>query len=357
MAIRALRYEDLPEVAALLHAYFPGWPRDESFVAHLARVLIEHPWADDELPSLVATSSDGKIIGFIGSHVRRFNFDGRIIRGVCTSNIVVAAEHRGTAAGALLMRKMLSGPQAFSYSDQASPEVMRMWRAFGGRMDHARCYDWMLVLRPIRWIVAALRTVGAPHTYWRDVVPVGGLPVHAAGGRLLRRAYKWYPERLEGVTGERATSSAIVDALSSVTKDLRLCTEHDVEFLDHLFGEFEVMRGPLVRRLVRDAGRPVGWYAYAPRRASIARVLHVAASPRDVEAVLQELVDDAGGRGVSVLVGRMEPHLHAAVRRRLPLLGFARRPTIHTRDSELDAVLMRSSTLLSQFDGEWHVRP
>ena len=50
--IRALSRSDLPAVATLMRTFLPGPAADESY---LARVLIDGPWTDPELPSLVAT--------------------------------------------------------------------------------------------------------------------------------------------------------------------------------------------------------------------------------------------------------------------------------------------------------------
>lgn len=355
--IRALERADLPAVASLLHTYLPGWPRGEGFVRYLAAALLDHPWATDDMPSLVATQG-GEVIGFIGSQVHRFRFDDRVLRGVCTSNIVVAADHRGSAAGALLLRRALSAGQELSWSDQASTEVMRMWRAFGGRMDHVRAYDWMLVLRPARWLGRVAATAIRQRSVGRETIPVGGIPIHVAGESFVRRAYRGsYPERSPEVTGEEASVARIVEHLPTLTREARFRADYDQEYLDHHFRQVESLMGLLVRRLVLRRGDPIGWYAYLLRPRGTSRVLHIATTKADAEAVVGELVDHARSQGTAVLTGRIEPHLHWALRRRLAVLGFARQPTIHAQDPELDAVLSTSSSLLTQLDGEWYVRP
>jgi hypothetical protein len=102
-------------------------------------------------------------------------------------------------------------------------------------------------------------------------------------------------------------------------------------------------------------GRPIGWYAYLPRRSSSSRVLHLAGPERHIDAVVGELVDDAYRRGARVLAGRLEPHLDGPLRSRLAAIGLAREPVIHTRDPELKAVLATGSALLTQLDSEWFV--
>ena len=50
--IRPFERSDLPSVSRLLRANIESWWRDDEF---LSGTLLDHPWADDELRSLVAT--------------------------------------------------------------------------------------------------------------------------------------------------------------------------------------------------------------------------------------------------------------------------------------------------------------
>ena len=93
--IRELERADLPAVMTLLRANLSGFPLTEDA---LAAATLDDGWHDDELPSLVAVE-DGEVIGFIRSQVRRMQFDGRPIRGVCLSDLVVSGEHRKGAPG------------------------------------------------------------------------------------------------------------------------------------------------------------------------------------------------------------------------------------------------------------------
>jgi len=74
---------------ALLRANLSGFSLTDDA---LAAATLEDGWRDDELPSLVAVE-DGAVIGFIRSQVRRMQFDGRPIRGVCLSDLVVSPDH------------------------------------------------------------------------------------------------------------------------------------------------------------------------------------------------------------------------------------------------------------------------
>jgi hypothetical protein len=351
-AIRPLQRADLPAVADLLRTYLPGWKEASDLEGFLAGTLLDDPWADEELPSLVATADGGGVVGFIGVQVRRLRFGDRELRGVCACNCVVSADQRGSAAGAFLLRRVMNGPQDLSWSDQASYEITRMWRAFGGEVDYARICDWMLVLRPARWLAGAARGFAGRRGIGREEIPVGALPFQAAGRRLLPRAHAAADP---GVTGEDAGASEIAAAVPEITRGVSAHVAYDAAFLAHLFKQVEALRGPVVRRLVHRDGRPIGWYACVQDAPGITRVLNLSALGADADAVLAELIADSRARGTVVLSGRMEPHLLDPLRSRMAVLGFARQPTIHGRGPDMHGLLAHRPPLITQLDSEWFV--
>lgn len=344
--IRPLQKTDLPTVAALLRAHLPGWRLSESV---LSGIMLDHPWADEELPSLVAIDEDDEVIGFVGAHVRRMRLDGQPIRAVCATHVVVAPDSRAGAAGFHLLGRILRGPQDVSFSDSATDAVMSIWRTLGGYVDYARTCDWMLVLQRGRWFRGVMRAVARRQPVGRTLVPVGALPFQALGRRLLPGEH---PETPPDVAGEPITAAAIIEHLPALTSRLRLAVEYDEQHLDHLFLQVESFWGPVVRRLVRRGERPIGWYAYVPRPGGASRVLHLAALERQAGAVLAELVTHAKAEGSAVLTGRGEPHLMEPLSRRFAVFGVARRPILHTKNPELAAVLATDSSLLTRLDGE-----
>lgn len=348
-----MQRDDLPEVADLVGDNLPGWAPEGEIPEFLASTLIDDPWSDEELPSLVGIGNGDDLTGFVASQVRRFQLGERRLRGICVSHVVVAEDQRAGPTGALLMRRLFKGSQDFTYSDSASVEMVRMWRALGGHMDYPRACDWMIVLRPIRWLSAVSATaLHRRRTVGRGEVPVGALPFQAAGPRFVRRAFPPLPP---GVTGEDAGTETIVELLPELTKGVKLRADYDVEFLGHLSGLVESLFGELIRRVVRRDGRPVGWYAMAPSSGGVTRVLHVAFRGSDGDAVVGELVQHARESGRTVITGRLEPHLLVPLRHRFAVLGFARQPVIHAPDPEIRATLGTSGALLTQLDSEWFV--
>jgi hypothetical protein len=347
--IRPFQPEDLPGATPLVRSISLDWLPDGDIEAFLRRTILDDPWRDEELPSLVATEKSGEILGFIGSQVRRFRSGERELRGVCPSHLVVVQDGRAGAAGALLARRLLNAGQDFSFSDTASDDVVRIWRTFGGHVDAARACDWLIVLRPGRWLGGVAGRSLRRRSVGRDQIPVGALPLHAVPGVARRR----WPEPDPEVHGEDAGTEAIVSSLPETTRGLRIHGDYDSEFLDHVLADVKSMLGTPVVRLVRRGEQAIGWYIYVFDGQGPATVLQIGASEAEAEAVVGEMVEHAKSQGATLISGRLEPHLVGPLRRRLAVVGFARQPTIHSRDAELLGVLQTPTALLTRLDSEW----
>jgi hypothetical protein len=346
-SIRHLEARDLPGVVALMRAHLPPPVHDEAF---LASSLLEPPEADPETPSLVAVDEQGAIVGFLAGPARRLSLDGRPLRAVCCSHLVVAESARTSATGVQLMRRLLAGPQDLSFTDSANDAAARLWRALGGHLDHSRSLDWMLVLRPGR-LLGSIAAAALRRGPLRRSLPVDAVPAQVVGRRLLPRAF---PALDPSVEGAPASAAEIVEALPAASGRIRLRGDHSVEYLERAFYYLRE-RHELVTRIVRQAGRPIGWYAYVTRPGAAGRAIHVSADQRRIDAVFGELLGDARERGCAAMSGRLEPHLERSLRDRAAAAGFARRTVFHARDPEVAAILASSSSLLTQLDGEWHL--
>src|SRR3954451_12274026 len=207
--IRPFAPGGLAAVAALLGAHLasPPAPDLERF---LAATLLEDPWADPELPSLVAEQA-GAVVGFIARQPRRMVLDGEALRAVCCSHLTVAPEHRAGALGARLARACLDGPQRLTVSDSAGDVVVRLWRVLGGEVDNARACEWMLALRPARWAAGAARSLVGRHAL---ELPVGSVPLQALWQRTLRRG-RAATARVEAIDADGAALAEQLEALSS----------------------------------------------------------------------------------------------------------------------------------------------
>jgi hypothetical protein len=332
--IRPLEPDDLPGVAELVRVNLAGWSRDE---AGLARLLVDHPWAETPLRSLVALDDSGELIGSIGAQTRRVRFGDRELKGVAVSHLVVAPDRRAGAAGVMLVRQLLGGGQDLTWTDSGTPAVLRIWGALGGRLDHSRVCNWMIVLRRGRWLRARLAArISRSRSNAHLDVPVRALPFDSATVEAE-------------VDGEDVSGGALPDIDEAVSSGFELRVAHDAAYLERQFEFLTSIGERVVSRVVRRGERPLGWYAYL-LRPTASRVLAIAAPAMQADAVLGDLLRDARDRGTSVVSGRLEPHLDQALRGQPAVLALSQQPIIHAREPEVLAALTSSSSLLTELD-------
>jgi hypothetical protein len=350
--VRPLDAADLPAVANLFRtAMGPENVLSRPWLAEFLReTLLESPWVDPEIPSLVATDG-AAITGFIASNVRRVIVDGKRMRAACCAHLVVDEGARSRAVGPQLLGRYMSGPQELTFTDTATEIVARMWRSFGGRSDGQRTTGWMLVLRPGPWALA----VGRARVRGRrapGLATVPALPFHIGGARLTGHHE---PEAGPPVETEPLSAELLLEHVDAILKGVRVRLDYDDAYLPWLLQRLDGLYATsvVVRRLVRRGGRPVGWFIFVHDPGGPGRVLQIAARERDTDAVVEALVGHARERGVTVLAGRLEPHLAEPLRRRWAVLGFDARALVHAQNLEVLNALASGPSLLTRLDGEW----
>jgi hypothetical protein len=352
--IRPLTRDDLPAVASLYervrrtgHDTAPAGLAD-----YIARLCLDAPWVDPDIPALVSEARDGRIVGFLGSYPRRVRLDGRVLRVGCSGQL--AADPTTPGVGAMLARTYMRGPQDLTVTDGATDLMRRIWRTLRGRVRTAPSFGWYRVLRPTSAVAARLgdrgRAVPAP---LRTV----GAGVDALARRVPRVSTRLSPAPPEDVTAEPLTVDALLEQMADAPRRWRLHPDYDATYLEAVFAELEQVapvRGEVVRRLVRGHdGRVLGWYvAFAPP-GGIVQVQQLAATGPDPGPVLDHVIADADARGAVAVAGRLEAPLADAVRTRRCLIRSASWALADSEDTSLLAALDTEESLLTRLDGEW----
>ncbi len=349
--VRACEKADLPQVAALYEAIMRSGERTPppGLARYFERTFFDCPWADPEIPSLVYQARDGRIAGFIGSHVRRLRAGGRILRVACGGQLVVDSAARTTAVGAILFRAHLLGRQDATFTDGANDLVRRMWIVSAGEAAYLKSLNWTRVLRPARYAADyALGRLRQPRLA-RRLRPVWK-PLDRLALKLSRRLRPAVPK----TQAEPLSARALLEHLPALTRHLRCHADYDEAFLVWLFREMGEVRsrGTLVRTLVREGGGPVlGWYVYYLHPV-LSQVMQVAARPGAEGEVLDHLLHHAYVNGAVAVRGRLEPHLLEALSRRRCAFGWSGAALVHARDPALLGLLMSSGCWLERLDGE-----
>jgi hypothetical protein len=352
--IRPFARADAPEVAKLYELVMRSGRSDPppGLARYFERILLDQPWADDEIPSLVYIDDDGSIVSFQGSSVRRARFDGRAIRIGCAGQLVAHPDVRHRAAGAKLLRAYLDGPQELTITDTANERTRQLWMLLGGEMVHLSCMGWVRILRP--WVLAEW-FLRERRGSWRRPRGSRLLPLlDAATVRSIRAAA--LPPTPD-VTADRLTPPEVTENMNVLGDTLRLHLDYDERFLGWLFDELATVRalGELVGQLVRTRdGRVLGWYIYFLLPRGPARVLQVVGRDRDVGRVLDHLFYHAWSGGAAAVLGRVEPRLLEPLAGRRCLMHYGPTASLaHSRDLEMIGAIASGRSLLTRLDSEW----
>jgi hypothetical protein len=351
--IRTLRRGDLPEVASLIELAFRSGSRTPApgLAAYLERILLDHPWTDPDIPSLVTLDDRGQVVGFLGSHIRRFRFDGKPIRVAVSGQLVSDPRVRRQAVGAFLMKRYLDGPQDLTLTDTASETVRRMWEGFGGQTIHLGRIGWLRLFRPLRF---ASEFLLRDHVRLREAAMSISLPLDGMASRLgARHLHVTKPDVVAEPLGPRV----LVANLEAVAGGTRLYPDYDEGFLQWLFRELSAAsgRGVPVGFLIKDRdGNVLGWYLYYLRPGGISQVLQIIARERDVADVLDHLLHHARVNGSTALQGRAESTLLEVLSERSCLFhASGYRVLAHARREAILHAIDSGQAFLSRLDGDW----
>jgi hypothetical protein len=349
--VRPMVAEEIPQVAELYRVVdHSDWriPPSE-IVGFFQRILVDDPWTDPEIPTLVHVEDSGEITGFIASHVRRMSFDDTTIRLASGGPLIAHPKVRNRAVGPRLWKQYIAGPQELTIADGASDEMRQIFELIGGQMMHPSSMAWARVFRPFSFMGSRVfhlhprgKAVGERVWPGLDLVTAKANYFRAPTGRAT--------------TIEPLTPQLLLEHMPVVTRSLRLFPAYDEPFLNWLFSELHDNRtwGKPVRRFVRDdKGRALGWYVYYLLPGEGCQVIQVAARDRHAGDVLDALFADAVEHGGAGLQGRVEPRLLAALAHRGSVFRFSARSLVHSRDPELLAVLAAGQALLSRLEGDW----
>lgn len=351
--VRSLERRDLPEVAALYELVMRSGRSapPPGLVPYFERLFFDQPWADPEYPGQVAVDGRGQIVAFQGIHARRGRFDGEPVRIACLGQLVAHPDARRQAIGRTLVREHLARGQELSITDTATPPVMRLGVLMGASISHVSCIGWMRVMRPLLGAHAVARAQRGARRR-----PAGTRLISAVDAAIARSAAPLAPPPLPDAKGEPLTPAALVEHLPLLSDHVRLHLDYDEPFVEWLFGELGRLRGlgTLTARLLRNrSGRPLGWYVCFVQPGGRARVLHVAASDRDIGRVLDHLLYEAWSAGAAVVQGRLEPRLLAPLGERRCLMLHRGGVLLYSDRAEILASIAAGDSLLTRMDGEW----
>ncbi len=349
--VRPLEPEDLPAVAALFQRTMAPRSSADGVETLFRSVLLDDPWADPRLPSLVATDADGALLGMLLASPRRLRLDGKPLRGMCGMHVLVDPAARGGGAAFDLLMRFLRGAQDVSFTDGAPEDI----RPLLARLD---CHP--LQLESLEW-TSILR----PAAYWRGRLHSGrggGVASHwpvAPFDELLARSPLTPSTVTDGLSDEPLTPGLMVAHLDALTSWARLRPDYDLPFLTWLFAQLgnDHPQGELAARLVRRDGQPIGWHISLVRPGGMAETMQLVARPRDTADVFAALLSHARERGAAAVRGRLEAALLDAITTRRTLLRRTSFVMLRARDPDVLGAITSGAAVFTRLDADWWVDP
>ena len=351
--IRALEPADIPAIADQFQRTFRNsrQPAPDSLKAYLAELFLHHHWRDTDLASRVYINGKGQLGGFIGVLPLRLVFNGRPVRAAAAGSLMVDNPAANPLAGARLLRSFLAGPQDLSISETANAVSMGMWERLGHQAVPAYSMDWLRVLRPAGFAVAALAHNLRPA---RVLAPVGAL-ADRVGSRIGREPLRPDLQTRGYASDKEIGDEELIAHIPQFIEHYPLRPDWDEAslawFLEH--AARKERHGAISKRMVyaRD-GAPLGFYIYYKRARGVGWVLQILARADAAAGVVESLLSHAYRNGCVALRGRSHPQITGILMRRKSLFYCLSSTVVHSENRDLLAPIRSGDALITGLAGE-----
>ncbi len=350
--VRPLALADLPAAAGVLERAI-GTGSSQAGIERLLRaVAFEDPWSDPELRSLALLDGEDVLIGLLLTCPRRLLFDGKPLRALCGSNVIVDPAAQGHERGRALIRASIQIPKDISFTDGAPDRARQMIERLGFVPLHLESLEWTSVLRPAAyWQERALANGRAQRLGRALALPVDRLLAHSRATPALSG---------RGLSDEPLTAEAMMEHLERLTAWARLRPDYDLPFLTWLLAQLadHHPQGALAARLVRRGGEVIGWHVSLVPPGGIAQSMQVIAAPEDLPAVLESQLAHVRELGAIAARGRLEAPLLPAITARRTLLRQTSFTLVRTpSDPAPITAIQQGAALFTRLDADWWIDP
>jgi hypothetical protein len=365
MSVRPLTEADIPQVTDLYWNYMRR--RKGSAPAALRSTFRElcftNPFVDSTFPPLVYEGKDGKIVGFLGTTVRKMSLGGQPIRVAFGGNLVVHPEARSTLAASRLLGNFMAGSQDLSLTDSANDISRRIVERLGFRAIPALNIHWARPLRPSHYAVHAL--CRAINSKLSSSLKLLAKPFCVVTDTLAAKLVPLFRPAKSRLRGGELDLETLLQCQTQFRNGYSLWPEYNIESLQWLLGFMNRMpaRGQLRKVVVRDDNQKgdqkiLGWYIYYVRPGAVGEVVQIGSAAKSTKAILDHLFYDATEQGVIGLHGVVDSRRMADFSDKNCFFtcrgGWA---LAHSRKPELLEPFERGEAFLSRLDGEWCLDP
>jgi hypothetical protein len=145
--------QDVEAVAMLARQYFPE--KGRASVETVGRIL-RYQYLMKECgqmpPSMVCRDREGKPVGFLGVTNIPFQYRDRVITGAYASDFLISESARNSLTALRMLKVFFSGPQDFSFTDDANLTSRQLWERLGGMTAYSQSIYYKTPVRPASFI-------------------------------------------------------------------------------------------------------------------------------------------------------------------------------------------------------------
>ena len=307
--VRAFRPDDMPDVVQLMGKIFPRSPEETLNIKEniLSELLMNNPWNDDRLPSLVYQDKEGKITGFLGVAPRSMEVNDQPVTAAVSYNLMVDPDSRSTLAGISLVKKFMEGPQDLSIADSATDTSRQLWERLGGITVPLYSMYWRHPLRPTGFVNHHLKNRRFLKTISRIATPLTRATDH-----VINRFWNgvWDDEGNKDYSIREVSAEELVGFITRFAERKALRPVYNKENLKWLLdlADKPARFGKLKKEAVFESnGTLAGWFIYYENPGGEAEVLQIQGEPGKKNQILTLLLQRAREQGAVGVAGRLDP--------------------------------------------------
>ncbi|MEX0721117.1 MAG: hypothetical protein WD059_10645 [Balneolaceae bacterium] len=302
LEIRTFTKQDVDQVVKMSMIHFP-----ENSAIELNQLKDNfHSNLSDSYQSLVCSSSDGVIHGYLSVQMVEFNFKGSVVTGAILSDFMVNEKARSALVPMRMLQKALNGPQDFSFSEDAVQASRLLWCKLGGQIAFPYSTYYTIPLRLLSFSIQMAGKNLSPR-----LKKIAGTAAKKAD--KIMETFKvspfYVPPRKE-LSVRKLNSQQLHEGLRSII------TNHDLfpsvnsaslgSFLNLIRNERQYGK-PEGVALCDSEGKTIGWFIYYQSDSGRCNVIHAESLPGKEEELYISLKINALSKGAVNITGRLSP--------------------------------------------------
>lgn len=352
------RREDIPSIAKL-HLMVYGNPNGEpheDLEAYYERILFGNPWLDEEIPSLVYRSEEGRIEGLLGVLVRRMIHNGQPIRAAIPHSLMVAPECGAPMAAIQMVREFFDGAQDLVFGDGANDLSRKLLGALGATTSYLYSMHWLCILRPCAYLRSAM---GTRSQTLKSVAVITKPLSFVADSLAFRFRRKSIRLRLsEGCSCLKMDVRTLLSCVKDFTKRIPLhpdYNENDIQYLEDRLRSKSPGSATTGYEVRNGKGDRIGIFLCTLGAKKSMEVVLLLAREDSNHVVFNSVLNHALSLGAKSVEGKLAPRFLQSISDNNCLLKRRSWTLFGSKEAEILNAINRGDAQLSALDGEFVV--